>query len=212
MKRRSDSQKPNRNQTNESMMARRLSGRWPWITEDRLQTVCIVAGVLIAMIGSAFAALSYFAIPADRPELEPFAAGIFFGQRVAGPVAPAEWFVSINWVSLGNRRARCGFVTVYAADENGARQSKLGADLIGPGKCEPVTFSTSTVPLAVSDFPDHLLICASSRNESGKKYRQAFRYRVLPPEQRAGPPPSRSASLEELLPRPSDKASKTLCR
>jgi hypothetical protein len=185
----------------------RLRGWWSWLTEPWFQTICIVATLV-------FASLSYFAMPgADRPELEPATAAVFFGKRVAGPPVPPEWFVSMGWVPSEKRLARCGFMTVYAADQNGARQNKLGAHLIGSeDKCEPVTLGTSTVPLAVSDFPDYLLICASYRDESGKKYWQALRYRVLPPERRAGPPPSSSASLEEQLPRPNEKTSKTLCR
>jgi hypothetical protein len=52
-------------------LMRRL-GRWPWIDEPRLQTICIVAAVVIGTIGTVFAALSYFAMPGrDRPKLEP---------------------------------------------------------------------------------------------------------------------------------------------
>jgi hypothetical protein len=147
------------------------------------------------------------------PELEPSAPVVFFGQRKPGPPAQPEGFVRIGWIPVGRKLARCGFVTVYAVDQNGVRQNRLGTRLMGSGdQCETVTFGTLTVPLALSDFPDHLLICASYQDESGKKYRQAFRYRVLPPEHHPGPPPSSSASLEEQLPRPSEEVSKTLCR
>jgi hypothetical protein len=178
----------------------RWLGRSPWINETRLQTIGILAATVLA-------ALSYCAMPgADRPELEPSAPAVWFGQRVAGPPAQPEWFVQIYWTPLGRKLARCGFVTVYAVDQNGVRQNRLGTRLMGSGdRCENVTFGFLTVPLALSDFPNHLLICASYRDESGKKYRQAFHYRVLPPEHHPGPPPSSSASLEEQLPRLSEK-------
>ena len=56
--------------------------------------------------------------------------------------------------------------------------------------------------------PDHLLICVAYRSESRKKYRRAFRYRVLPPvqQQTGGQPPQRWTALsEEEFPRPSEK-------
>ena len=56
----------------------------------------------------------------------------------------------------------------------------------------------------LANLPDHLLICVAYVNESMKKYRQAFRYRVLPPVL-SGPP---MTPLEEELPRPSGE----ICR
>jgi hypothetical protein len=59
----------------------------------------------------------------------------------------------------------------------------------------------------LANLPDHLLICVAYVNESMKKYRQAIRYRVLPPVSTPGGPRP-AAQLEEELPRPSGE----ICR
>jgi hypothetical protein len=143
-----------------------------------------------------------------RPELEPIHV-LPIAEEGAG------WHGTVSWRNGGKQSANSVFVTVYAADEDGRRQDKLWGDF-----CE---FSRDTVVIpsnpvdcgfrlgVVDHPPNHLLICVAYRNESRKKYRQAFRYRVLPPArmQTGGRPPQVwTALLEEEFRRPSEK----ICR
>jgi hypothetical protein len=180
------------------------------INETRFQTVFIVAGVLITAAG---VVLTYLAMPeSDKPRPEPAETRVDLYTNP--PTAYRGWYLAISWQTRGNRPTRCLFVTVYGADERGARQSKLAARLVGEDRCAAVSPSAipfTSLPLAVSGLPDNFLICAAYVDESGKKYRQAFRYRVLPPVVGAGGAVT-SVRLDEEFPRPDERTSKKICR
>jgi hypothetical protein len=132
-----------------------------------------------------------------RPELEPYDAGLIPTPQERGvnvPPIPPGWNGYVMWQNYGKKSARSPFSTVYAAEKDGRRQSKLWA---GPSATVmPNARGSTGFPLGVlNDLPDHLLICVAYVNESMKKYRQAFRYHVLRAE----------AQLKEELPRPSGK-------
>jgi hypothetical protein len=128
---------------------------------------------------------------------------------VKGSTGPPLYFLpgwngKVSWQSVGKRSPRNLFLTVYAAEKDGRRQSKLWAEPAGPNYG---TLYTDFHLGVLANLPDHLLICLAYVDESMKKYRQAFRYRVLPPV--SLPPASMiSAQLEEELPRPSGE----ICR
>jgi hypothetical protein len=185
----------------------------------------VIAGVAV-VTAALFAALSYFAMPErDRPKLEP---ATYYAWRVSRTEGQPEWHVQIGWLNQGKGSAEHSFVTVYAADEKGTRQNKLGSHPVGSDAREIAVLVSTDGPLTLSNLPDHLLICTFYQDERKKKYWQALRYRVLPPAQllppspyalekratAAGAPTRVERPLEEELPRPSEKASnsKKLCR
>jgi hypothetical protein len=134
-----------------------------------------------------------------KPELEPISAYLILAKGSPPPPIPFNgWNGIVQWQDVGKKRARDLYLTVYAAEKNSGRQSKLWA---GPSTGGGFQLGV------LDDLPDHLLICAAYVDESMKKYRQAFRYGVLPTHSLPGPP-AITAPLEEELPRPSGE----ICR
>ena len=158
-----------------------------WFREQLRRTSCIT--VLVAGL-SLFATLGLglwnISLQIGRPEMEPAY------ERTRLYEEGAEWRGELYWRNGGKQSATSLFVTVYVANKEGRRLDKLWS-----GFCEPPVSQSSSAfqnsivtpsnavtcgyRLGVANLPpEHLLICAAYLNESGKKYRQAFQYGVLP--------------------------------
>jgi hypothetical protein len=151
-----------------------------------------LAAALISLAVVGALGLCNIRLQIGRPELDPISAHLFLAK------GSLPWNGIVQWRDVGKKRARNLYLTVYVAEKNGMRQIKLWA---GPSAGGGFQLGV------LDDLPDHLLICAAYVDESMKKYRQAFRYRVLPPYSFPGPP-AIWAQLEEELPRPSGE----ICR
>jgi hypothetical protein len=158
-----------------------------------------LAAALISLAVVGALGLCNIRLQIGRPELDPISAYLNLAKGSPPPPIPFNgWNGIVQWRDVGKKRARNLYLTVYAAEKNGRRQRKLWA---GPSTGGGFQLGV------LDDLPDHLLICAAYVDESMKKYRQAFRYRVLPPYSFSGPP-GIGAQLEEELPRPSGE----ICR
>jgi hypothetical protein len=181
-----------------------------WFHEQHRRTSYItVSMTVLGLLVTAALGLWNISLQFGRPELEPLYGRIRVYEEGAG------WRGEVVWRNAGKQLANSLFVTVYAADKDGMRQDKLwGAFCKALRGFQPIISvrPSDQVPCefrlgVVNPPPDHLLICGAYRSESWKKYRQAFRYRVLPPvqQQREGEPPRWTTQLEEEFPRPSEK-------
>ena len=184
-----------------------------WFREQNRRTsyltVSVAGASFLATLGLG---LWNICLQIGRPELEPINTRPMIAEEGAG------WHGYTPWRNGGKQSANSIFVTVYAADKDGRRHDKLWAAFCETPRGSQTSIVIPNNPVdcdfglgVVNQPPDHLLFCVAYRSESSKKYRRAFRYRVLPPvQQQTGGQPSQrwTALLEEEFPRPSEK----ICR
>jgi hypothetical protein len=181
-----------------------------WFHEQHRRTSYITVSVtMLGLLVTVALGLWNISLQIGRPELEPLYTRLMIAEEGAG------WHGLANWRNAGKQSANSVFVTVYVADKDGMRQDKLWAAFCETTKGPPTGIVIPNNPVEcdfrlgrVNHPPDHLLMCVAYRSESRKKYRRAFRYRVLPPvlHQTGGQPPQVwTAMLEEEFPRPSEK-------
>src|SRR5215469_13349333 len=150
-----------------------------WFREQNQRTSYITVSVAgLRLLATGVLGFWNISLQVGRPELEPIHM-LPIAEQGAG------WHGTVSWRNGGKQSANSLFMTVYAADKDGRRQDKLWADFCETSRGAVVIPSNPVdcgFNLGVVDHPpDHLLICVAYLNESRKKYRQAFRYRVLPP-------------------------------
>jgi hypothetical protein len=173
-----------------------------WFREQHGRTSYITVSVAgLSLLATLGLGLWNISLQIGRPELEPLS------DRVRHYTMAGEWHSDFIWRNAGRQSANSVFITVYAADKDGRREDKLWAAFCNQTSVIPNGEVYCDLPFDVVNPHDHLLICVAYRSESSKKYRQAFRYRVLPPVQQTpfSHRPRWTALSKEEFPRPSEK-------
>jgi hypothetical protein len=144
--------------------------RWvkAWFRAQNQRTsFCTVAATLISLAVAGALGLWNIRSQIGRPELEPISAYLSLVKEPTRlprdsiiPIRIPGWNGTVSWQSVGKRSPRDLFLTVYAVEKDGRRQSKLWAGPAGPNYG---TLHTDFHLGVLDNLPDHLLICPRLR-------------------------------------------------